>query len=208
MMNAAVLQRMEISLSSLAQLFNSMDPAPFYERDLDQHAEHYLVSWAQELPENSPLELIIHLRGEAATPATQAYVREGLSHYFGERSRLAALQLRDLLRQGRASLLIGIGFLFVCLALGSFFAAAPRGSIGELLHQSLTIVGWVAMWRPLEIYLYDWWPLRRQMQLYRRLQNMPVSLRETEQPAPMVSASVARRPDPQEAPVASQDPLP
>jgi hypothetical protein len=39
------------------------------------------------------------------------------------------------------------------------------------------IVGWVAMWRPLEIYLYDWWPVRDRIQLYRRMARMPVELR-------------------------------
>jgi len=30
-------------------------------------------------------------------------------------------------------------------------------------------VGWVAMWRPLQIFLCDWWPLQRQIRLYLRL---------------------------------------
>lgn len=175
-MTAPGRQQIEISLSSLAQLFNSMDPAPFYERDLDRHAEQYLVSWAQELPEGAPLELLIHLRSEPSSIEAQARVREGLEHYFGERYRLTAVQLKELLRQGRTSLAVGVSFLFLCLSLGSLFNSAPSGSFSELIHQSLTIVGWVAMWRPLEVYLYDWWPLRRQMRLYRRLQQMPVSL--------------------------------
>ena len=190
-------QQIEISLSSLAQLFNSMDPAPFYERDLDQRAEHYLVSWAQDLPEGAPLELLIHLRSESSSIEAQARVREGLEHYFGERYRLTAVQLKELLRQGRTSLAIGVSFLFLCLSLGSLFKAAPSGSLSELIHQSLTIVGWVAMWRPLEVYLYDWWPLRRQMRLYRRLQQMPVSLRTADAAEPQLKPPlVASLPSP------------
>jgi hypothetical protein len=33
------------------------------------------------------------------------------------------------------------------------------------------------MWRPLEIFLYDWWPLRRMVRLYRKLAAMPTELR-------------------------------
>jgi hypothetical protein len=40
----------------------------------------------------------------------------------------------------------------------------------------LTIAGWVAMWRPMEIYLYDWWPLRRKSRLYQKLSQMPVQM--------------------------------
>ncbi len=30
-------------------------------------------------------------------------------------------------------------------------------------------VGWVANWRPMEIFLYDWWPLSRKRHRYERL---------------------------------------
>lgn len=176
--------RMEISLRSLAQLFNSMDPAPFYERDLDLHAEQFLVSWAQELPAKAPLALVVQLRDEPVTPQSEAWVRSGLQHYFEERARLTRAQLVQLLRQGRSSLLIGVAFLALCLSLGSLLKGTAPGSLGHLVYESLTIAGWVAMWRPLEIYLYDWWPLRRQIALYRRLQQMPVQLRA----APAASA--------------------
>ncbi len=38
------------------------------------------------------------------------------------------------------------------------------------------IGGWVAMWRPLEIFLYDWWPIRAEARLFDRLSAMPVRL--------------------------------
>lgn len=31
------------------------------------------------------------------------------------------------------------------------------------------ITGWVAMWRPLEVRLYDWWPMVRQRRLCARV---------------------------------------
>jgi hypothetical protein len=40
----------------------------------------------------------------------------------------------------------------------------------------LFIGGWVSMWRPLEIFLYDWWPIREEAQLSDRLATMPVRI--------------------------------
>jgi hypothetical protein len=40
----------------------------------------------------------------------------------------------------------------------------------------MTIIGWVALWRPLEIFLYDWWPLRATQRLYERLSEMSVKV--------------------------------
>jgi len=54
----------ELRLRELAQLFNSLDPSPFIDRDLDADAEEFIVSWARELPHHGELELVIHL----ATP--------------------------------------------------------------------------------------------------------------------------------------------
>ena len=42
--------RIEIYLDRIEQLFNSMDPSPFHEKDLDRDAEEFIVSWAQEYP--------------------------------------------------------------------------------------------------------------------------------------------------------------
>lgn len=45
-----------------------------------------------------------------------------------------------------------------------------------MLRESLLIGGWVAMWRPLEIFLYDWWPIRADARLFDRLAAMPVRI--------------------------------
>ena len=41
--------KIEISLSRLSQLFNSFDPSPFHERDLDPDAKEYTVGSAEEV---------------------------------------------------------------------------------------------------------------------------------------------------------------
>jgi len=53
--------KIEISLSRLGQLFNSLDPSPFHERDLDQDAEEYIIGSAEEIPRQDPLRLVIYL---------------------------------------------------------------------------------------------------------------------------------------------------
>ena len=38
------------------------------------------------------------------------------------------------------------------------------------------ISGWVALWRPAEIFLHEWWPILAEARLYDRLAVMPVTL--------------------------------
>ena len=33
----------------------------------------------------------------------------------------------------------------------------------------MILLGWVANWKPIEIFLYDWWPIAKRRDLYRRL---------------------------------------
>ena len=37
----------ELRVDKIAQLFHSLDPYPFRERDLDKDAEDYIVGWAR-----------------------------------------------------------------------------------------------------------------------------------------------------------------
>jgi len=168
-------KRIEVRLRELSQLFNSMDPSPFVDRDLDAAAEEFIVSWARELPPGEELELAVHLSssGEAAKVAG---TEEAVRHYFAVRAEMKGRELKQLLRRGRLSLVIGVLFLAVCFGLGEMTPKGPLSSWNEFVKLGLHIVGWVAMWRPLEIFLYDWWPVRSDRRLLERLARMRVQV--------------------------------
>ena len=169
--------RIEIFVDKIEQLFNSMDPSPFHEKDLDHDAEEFVVSWAQEFPRNDPLTLIIHVNQSAEDAGMQELVERAVRNYFAYRTKLNRLEFKHLLRQGRTSLVIGLVFLATCLLLSELMLRQKPGTLLSLLRESLTIAGWVAMWRPMQIFLYDWWPLRRIGHIYEKLSRVPVELR-------------------------------
>jgi hypothetical protein len=168
----------QLKLREVSQLFNSLDPSPFNEKDLDHDAEEFIVSWARELARHRELRLVIHLENPLAPPQTEASVGDSVRHYFAYRASINRLELRDLLKRGRTSLIIGVCFLVACLLLVHLIATrAPEGVFGGIAQESLTIGGWVAMWRPMEIYLYDWWPIKRRGDLLAKLSRMKVDLK-------------------------------
>jgi hypothetical protein len=171
---------LRLALRNVAQLFNSFDPSPFYEKDLDDDAETYLVSWARDLHPQAELRLTLYLKERPAEPDPERWIARAIQHHYGERARLEQAARQRLLRQGRASLAIGVAFLTVCMLLAQLFGRDADDTLSMLLREGFLITGWVAMWRPLQIYLYDWWPLRRNERLYRRLARMPVELRLAE----------------------------
>ncbi|MDO9069559.1 MAG: hypothetical protein Q7W05_14045 [Deltaproteobacteria bacterium] len=165
----------EVRLRDLSQLFNSMDPSPFIDRDLDDAAEEFIVLWAQELPHKAEFELVIHL-ATPPPPERADGTEAAVQRYFGSRAEMKRRELRLLLRRGRVSLVIGLLFLAACLGLGEVALRAPLGNLTRFLELGLQIVGWVAMWRPLEIFLYDWWPILSDQRLMERLARMKVRL--------------------------------
>jgi hypothetical protein len=166
---------MKLQLRELAQLFNSMDPSPFHDRDLDADAEEFIVSWARELPPTHELELTIHVT-IPPPPERAADVEPAVRQYFSHRAEMKQHEFRLLLRHGRTSLIVGLLFLVGCLMLGELFNTIGHGAFAKIVQEGLTIGGWVAMWRPLQIYLYDWWPLRAERRVLERLSRMSVRL--------------------------------
>ena len=168
----------EVHVGELKQLFNAIDPSPFRDKDLDPKAEEFIVGWAKDLPRDATLALVVDLDREAGLPDEAAVLRDAIHEFFSQRAQAYRRRLRELLRVGRTSLLIGLATLASAIALGDFLAGLMKGSrIGEIVRESFTIGGWVSMWRPLEIFLYDWWPIRDEARLSDRLAAMPVRIR-------------------------------
>jgi hypothetical protein len=167
----------EVSVDDIEQLYESLDPYPFHERDLDRDAEAYIVGWARELPRDHALRIVVHVTAAALQAPGAVGLARSMSRFFSLRTEETARDLRELFRIGRMSLLIGILVLGTCVAgtqyVGSLLGEGP---LADVTRESLIIMGWVANWRPLEIFLYEWWPVARRRNLYRRLSAAKVEL--------------------------------
>jgi hypothetical protein len=173
-----VVHHIELNLRDINQLFNTIDPSPFPDRDLDRSAEDFIVSWAQEFPIDEPVGLIIYLKKPPEGHRASDLVVKAIHNYFTYRARLNHLEFKRLMRQGRTSLMVGFAFLGLCLFITEILLPKRSGILPDFVQQGLTIAGWVAMWRPMEIYLYDWWPLRLRGKIFAKLSKMSVEVRK------------------------------
>ena len=168
-LHAAAAGPIRLNLRSLQQLFNSLDPSPFRDRDLDPEAARFIVEEAQDLPHDAPIAIVLHMPADDAARAD--FVPSALHNYFALMRQSDERRMRMIFREGRWSLAVGLVVVFAIFALARFLSAAvPRDSLWHMLIDSLVILGWVILWRPAELLLYDWWPVRRRIQLYRRLE--------------------------------------
>jgi hypothetical protein len=168
---------LEIRLQSVRQMFHTLDPAPFHEKDLDENAAAYLLEACDEAGTRRPLRLIVNLPDAEARSEDSMSLPGAINNYFAYRERQRRKEVIRLLRYGAVSLLIGLLFLMACIALRRELIARGRIADQSIIDEGLLILGWVAMWRPIEILLYDWWPLSRRGVVLRRLAAIPVQIR-------------------------------
>jgi hypothetical protein len=149
----------DVHVKHWQQLFDLRDPAPFRERDLDEHVVRYLLDAVQEIPRAHPLKVVVSISGSPEPGASPEVIAEALrSHFEYERVQVDR-RLREHVRRGRTALALGLVVLVVCLTLSNLTDAMATGGVWAILSEGLVIAGWVAVWRPLEVLLYEWWPL-------------------------------------------------
>jgi hypothetical protein len=167
----------ELNVKTVSQLFETLDPHPFLQRDLDKDAEEFIVGWARELPRDHAFKILIHLPKSETQVTAAAEVAGAVQSYFLHRAEAVGGDLRQLFRVGRFSLLIGIAVLAACMVAAQYTEIVlGDGPFASAMREGLIILGWVANWRPIEIFLYDWWPMSRQCDLYRRLAKAEIRL--------------------------------
>jgi hypothetical protein len=169
--------RIEIELRQVAQLFNTLDPSPFRESDLADEAETYIVDQAMDLPKNTPIRIVIYLPQSELEHAAAIDMAGAVKNYFKMRIGAASAELRETFKTGRLSLFVGFLVLSVSLVIGLLFTRLFENSaISEIMRESFLIFGWVAIWKPSEIFLYTWPPIARRRKLYRRLSEATVTI--------------------------------
>lgn len=167
----------ELRIRNLNQLFDSRDPSPFLERDLDDDAQQYMVASVGEFSSRLPLALVIHLSEPVQSPERAQDAGEAIREHFTRQAGFTNLRLRELLHDGWISLAIGLAFLSIALtASTALLKWAGTNPALNVFREGLIICGWVAMWRPIQIFLYDWWPILGDRHLFDHLAHMPVQI--------------------------------
>lgn len=164
----------EIRLERLEQLYDVLDPAPFRDKALDRAAEAYLLECAEDAPGHEPLRLMV--RVPPALVSREAEVVDAVHAHFGWLWARADKRRAARARMHRFAMLLGVVVLLAALGLRGLFAEG--GGIAEVFREGLLILGWVALWRPVEWVLFDTWDHRQRREALKRLATAEVCLVE------------------------------
>ncbi|MGV8086761.1 MAG: hypothetical protein ACP5N1_03965 [Candidatus Woesearchaeota archaeon] len=166
----------EIKLKKINQLFNSFDPSPFLDKELDDDAVEYIVSYAREYAKLKQ-KMIIYIPKNHKSKISEVEIRRSIHNYFEYKKALAEQQIRLRLREGQLSLVVGTSFLIGCILLGEYISTFAENMFTYILTEGLIIGGWVAMWKPISDILYEWWPIYDEKKIYIKLSEIPIEFR-------------------------------
>jgi hypothetical protein len=167
----------EIKLSSIMQLFNSFDPAPFHEKELDSAAEHYIVDTVKDFPVKTQFRIAIYLPADIADTERAKKIPPAIRNHFRYKMMVQDRKFRLRFRHGRTTLLIGLTFLTIALLARQMISATLGNHLlGQLLADALLVVGWAAMWEPITVILYELWPIIQQKRIYARISRMDIDI--------------------------------
>jgi hypothetical protein len=168
----------ELRLRTTRQLFDARDPAPFRERDLDDEAVEYLVSATEEIPTREELALHLSFSEEPAPHALDAdTVAAAIRQHFAYEVARARRQLRANARVAQVGIVAAAVLLGLCVAVAGALETQGDAFTWRMIREGIVILGWVALWRPLESLLHDWWPLVAHIRVLRRIASAHVEVR-------------------------------
>lgn len=164
-----------IQVRDLKQLFDSRDPAPFFERDLDDDAAEYIIDSLVDLGRNAARIEITFTT--LLSDLDEESLRTAIHRHFEYQLRRQSIRHRQLLKEGFAALILGL-LILVFLSMGVSKLPLPDSSpTTTTFHQGLMILGWVVLWRPFDILVYSWWPFLSNKHVLQKLTKIPINIR-------------------------------
>jgi hypothetical protein len=126
-----------------------------------------------------------------ASTLDEAAVQKAFRNHFDYELGRARRHVRTSARSARNGFLLGVGLMALLRVLSEVFVMQlSPGDARRILHEGLVIVSWVALWRPIELVLYDFWPVREKRRIIERLRDAEVSLRVGEVPQHVAGATL------------------
>ena len=167
----------EIKLSSIAQLFHSFDPAPFFERELDPEAVRYIVDAVDDFPSETEFRIVVYLPAEILGTKEAQKIPHAIINHFRYLVMVQEREFRQRWTYGKFTILVGLSFLAIAEISSTVVAQTFNGFwVARLAATALQVAGWVAMWEPVTVILYQLWPIVKQKRMYGKISRMEIAL--------------------------------
>ena len=164
-----------LELNDVDQLLIAPDSLFYGKRMLNPDAEEVIIEEVTKASSNDHIRLKIHLCKDEIS--RKGEISTAIHQHFTYRRKKSETKLKKVLQLGWQSLLISIVFLGLLVSLTLvIIKLLPEGGLSLTFREILIILGWVALWRPADRLLYEWRPFKREINLFRKLEQCKVEI--------------------------------
>lgn len=167
----------EVRVKDSQRLFDLRDPAPFREKDLDEDFVQYINSAVREFSFPSLIKIVIYIEEPEPNTLNSDAIREAIHSHFFYQIELQTGNLRRYVKRAQVFLLIGLLALGACLGFAQSIPTDSKPGFTEILREGIIIFGWVSIWKPIELILFDWYPLYENLRFDRKLFSTEIDVR-------------------------------
>ena len=171
-----------VRVRQLSQLFNSFDPSPFWDRDLDRSAAQYIEAEFDDRPRDHDWILEVVTEDDQQYRATD--IQQALKVYYQRLAESTLRQQRRRVRAGQWAMAAGLVVFALSTVGRDLLSRRLSDGLPRLLDDGLIIIAWIAVWLPLEQLISDVLPMLRDRRFYARLAGVRVHLRHAKEKAP------------------------
>jgi len=169
--------RISLAISSVDGLLDAAG-SPVIQPHIHPDASAWILDEAREHPTKAGYLLEVCV--PTADLARSEEVESAIQSFFQSQAQCADREFREVLGKGLASLVRAILVVAGLVILAEFLQSLGTGRFYELLGESLVIIGWVTLWAPLDLLLFERHRIRRRRNTAQRLSTAKVTLFSTE----------------------------
>jgi hypothetical protein len=149
--------------------------SPYRKRTLRSDAEEFIFEEAEALSRKTAINIKVHLA--LSEIKYKDDIATAIHRHFCYRREQSQKELKRVFQYGWRTLFIALGLLAIIFSLTEIaIRFMPDNRIVLFIRESFIILGWVVLWRPLELLLYDWYPIKIKINLYYRLEDSKVEV--------------------------------
>ena len=173
--------RCEISLvlRHSNQLFENDLPLPAEHVALSQPVLDFLEDSIEANRDCSVFDLKIYMPQKdwaSFEPRLVDNIAATFDRYFNRHIQKQRHRLSDHFRQARKMFVLGFAFMMLCMLVRTFWVPEDSSTLMSSIREGLLVIGWVAMWKPVEELIFNWWPIKDELRLWESFRRLRASI--------------------------------
>jgi len=170
----------EMALQEPSDIYDDKDPSPLRMRDFKKEVEKYITDCIREIPHAKKLRVEFYFYEFSNEAMEKELLKKSYHDFFAFEIKIKRFELREKIKRGIKSLLIGSTFLFFCILISHLIKDHNDSIFKSFFLEGLNVLGWVSLWNPVQVFLYEIWPIVKERKIMERALHVDVAFKNVE----------------------------